>query len=108
MKFSGYLAAFKKDLKDEKKMGTLMEVDSKYLLEGHKWECSQDLQSNYDTLKCRFYRQYLRILKEVDIIEDLFKAVHQRFLAAIDHLDYYYPYSNESREEIHPRRRILS
>ena len=41
----------------------------------------------------------MRILKEVDIIEDLFKAVHQRFLAAIDHLDYYYPYSNDSREK---------
>ena len=30
----------------------------------------------------------------------MFKAVHQRFLAAIDHLDYYYPYSNDSREKI--------
>ena len=53
--------------------------------------------------------KYLRILKEVDITENLFKAVHQRFLAAIDHLDYYYPYSNESsRKEIHSRRGILS
>ena len=38
MKFGKYLAAFKKDLKDEKKMGTLMEIDPKYLLEGHEWE----------------------------------------------------------------------
>ena len=68
-------------------------------MEGHEWDCSQKLQSHFDTIKCRFHRQYLRILKEVDVIEDLFKAVHQRFLAAIDHLDYYYPYSNESREK---------
>ena len=41
----------------------------------------------------------MKIPKEVDIIEDLIKAVHQRFLAAIDHLDNYYPYSNDSREK---------
>ena len=58
------------------------------------------LQSNFNTIKCRFHRQYLRILKEVDIIEDLFKTVHQTFLAAIDHLDYYYSYLNDSREKI--------
>ena len=99
MKFGKYLAAFKKDLKGEKKMGTLMEVDPKYLLEGFEWDCSQKLQSQFDTIKCRFHRKYLRILKEVDAIEELFNAVHQGFLADIDHLDYYYPYSNESREK---------
>ena len=48
MTFREYLAAFKKDLKDEMKLGTFMEVDSLYLLEGHEWDCSQKLQSIYD------------------------------------------------------------
>ena len=39
----------------------------------------------------------MRILKETDVITDLFRSVHQRFLAAIDHLDYY-PHSEGSRE----------
>ena len=48
--------------------------------------------TQFGTIRCRFYRQYLRILKEADVITDLFRSVHQRFLAAIDHLDYYPSY----------------
>ena len=55
MKFDKYLVAFKKDLKDERKMDTLMEIDPKYLLEGHEWDCSQKLQSYFNTIKCRFH-----------------------------------------------------
>ena len=63
IKFNKYLQACKRDLKNEKKMGTLMEVDPNYLIDGKEWDCTQDMKDGYGTLKCRFYRQYLRILK---------------------------------------------
>ena len=78
-KFDRYLSSCKKDLRNENKMGTLMEIDPRYKLQGHEWDCSQKLPSRFGTIKSRFYRQYLRILKEADVITDLFKAVHQRF-----------------------------
>ena len=99
MKFNEYLQAFKRDLKDEKKMGTLMDMKPRFLLEGNEWDCTQDMRNNYETLKCKFYRQYLRIIKEVTIIEELFQSIHQNFLAAIDHLDYYPQYTNDTREK---------
>ena len=71
MKFNEYLQAFKTDLKDERKMGTLMDMNPRFLLEGTDRDCTQDMRNNYETLQCKFYRQYLRILKEVTIIEEL-------------------------------------
>ena len=99
MKFNKYLQAFKTDLKDEKKMGTLMDMNPRFLLEGTEKDCTQDMRNNYETLQCKFYRQYLRIIKEVTIIEELFQSIHQKFLAAIDHLDYYPQYANNTREK---------
>ena len=52
---------------------------------------------NLVALDVGFTRQYLRIPKETDFITDLFESVHQRCLAAIDHLDHY-PHSEGSRE----------
>ena len=100
IKFNEYLQAFKTDLKDERKMGTLMDMNPRFLLEGTNRDCTQDMQNNYETLQCKFYRQYLRILKEVTIIEELFQSIHQKFLAAIDHLDYYPQYTNNTMEKI--------
>ena len=99
MKFNEYLQAFKTDLKDERKMGTLMDMNPKFLLEGNDRDCTQDMRNTFETLRCKFYRQYLRILKEVTIIEELFQSIHQKFLAAIDHLDYYPQYTNNTREK---------
>ena len=99
MKFNKYLQAFKTDLKDEKKMGTLMDMNPRFLLEGTEKDCTQDMRNNYETLQCKFYRQYLGIIKEVTIIEELFQSIHQKFLAAIDHLDYYPQYANNTREK---------
>ena len=100
MKFNEYLQAFKTDLKDERKMGTLMDMNPKFLLEGTDRDCTQDMRNNYETLPCKFYRQYLRILKEVTIIEEIFQSIHQKFLAAIiDHLDYYPQYVNNTMEK---------
>ena len=56
------------------------------------------MRNNYETLQCKFYRKYIRILKEVTIIEELFQSIHQKFLAAIDHLDYYPQYTNNTRQ----------
>ena len=97
-KFGRYLTSFKEDLSDENKMGSLMKSDSIYKLRGYEWDCTQKGLNQFGTIRCRFYRQYLRILKEVDVITDLFRSVHQRFLAAIDHLDYYPSYKS-SREK---------
>ena len=83
----------------KRKMGTLMDMDPKFLLEGNDRDCTQDMRNTFETLRCKFYRQYLRILKEVAIIEELFQSIHQKFLAAIDHLDYYPQYSNNTREK---------
>ena len=96
-KFGRYLSSFKRDLQNENKMGTLMKLESTYKLLGHEWDCTHQALSKFGNIRCRFYRQYLRILKEADVITDLFGSVHQRFLAAIDHLDYYPSYKT-SRE----------
>ena len=88
-----------KPLKDERKMGTLMDMNPRFLLEGTDRDCTQDMRNNYGTLQCKFYRLYLRILKEVTIIEELYQSIHQKFLAAIDHLDYYPQYTNNTREK---------
>ena len=56
-----------------------MDMNPRFLLEGNEWYCTQDRRNNYETLKCKFYRQYLRIIKEVTIIEELFQSVHQKF-----------------------------
>ena len=71
-RFERYLSAFKEDLKDENKMGTLMKVDPSYKLRWYEWYCSQKLPSQFGTIRCRFYRQYLRILKEADVITYLY------------------------------------
>ena len=84
-KFGRYLASFKEDLANENKMGTLMKVEPTYKLRGYEWDCTQKALSQFGTIRCRFYRQYL------------FRSVHQKVLAAIDHLDYYPSYKN-SRE----------
>ena len=76
IKFNKYLQAFKRDLKNEKKMGTLMDVNPNYLIDGKEWGCTQDMKDGYETVKCKFYRQYLRILKETTIIEELFQSIH--------------------------------
>ena len=99
MKFNEYLQAFKTDLKDERKMGTQMDMNPRFLLKSTDRGCTQDMTNNYETLQCKFYRQYLRILKEVTITEELFQSIHQKFLAAIDHLDYYPQYTNNTREK---------
>ena len=78
-------------------MGSLMKIEPTYKLRGYEWDCTQRELTQFGTIRCRFYRQYLRILKEADVITDLFRSVHQRFLAAIDHLDYYPSYKT-SRE----------
>ena len=96
-KFGRYLSAFKRDLQNENKMGTLMKLEPTYKLLGNNWDCTHQALSKFGNIRCRFYRQYLRILKEADVITDLFESVHQRFLAAIDHLDYYPSYKT-SRE----------
>ena len=96
-KFGRYLLSFKEDLTDESKMGSLMKEEPTYKLRGYEWDCTQRELAQFGTIRCRFYRQYLRILKEVDVITDLSRAVHQRFLAAIDHLNYY-PSDKTSRE----------
>ena len=96
-KFGRYLTSFKEDLTDENKMGSLMKLEPTYKLRGYEWDCTQKELTQFGTIRCRFYRQYLRILKEADVITDLFGSVHQRFLAAIDHLDYYPSYKT-SRE----------
>ena len=74
-----------------------MKLEPTYKLLGHEWDCTHQALSKFGNIRCRFYRQYLRILKEADVITDLFRSVHQRFLAAIDHLDYYPSYKT-SRE----------
>ena len=96
-KFGRYLSAFKRDLQNENKMGSLMKLEPTYKLRGYEWDCTQKELSKFGNIRCRFYRQYLRMLTEVDVIADLFGSVHQRFLAAIDHLDYY-PSYKPSRE----------
>ena len=93
-KLDRYLSAFKDDLTNENKMGKIIKIDPSYKLRGYEWDCSQKLPSQVGTIRCRFHRQYLKILKETDVITDLFRAVHQKFLAAIDHLDYY-PHAKE-------------
>ena len=97
-KFGRYLSSFKRDLQNENKMGTLMKLEPTYKLMGHEWDCTHKALSKFGNIRCRFYRQYLRILKEADVINDLFRSIHQRFLAAIDHLDYYPSYKS-SREK---------
>ena len=96
-KFGRYLTSFKEDLSNENKMGSLMKLEPTNKLRGYEWDCTQKGPTQFGNIRCRFHRQYLRILKEVDVITDLFRSVHQRFLAAIDHLDYY-PSYKPSRE----------
>ena len=50
MKFNEYLQAFKTDLKDERKMGTLMDMNPKFLLEGNDRDCTQDMRNHLETL----------------------------------------------------------
>ena len=83
----------------KRKWGTLMDMNPRFLLEGTEKDCTQDMRNNYETLQCKFYRQYLRIIKEITITEELFHSIHQKFLAAIDHLDYYPQYANNTREK---------
>ena len=76
-RFEKYLSAFKEDLTDKNKMGTIMDEDSRYKLRGYEWDCSQNLPSQFGSIRYRFHRQYLRILKETDVITDLFRSVYQ-------------------------------
>ena len=61
------------------KWDSLMKLEPTYKLIGYEWDCTHKVLSKFGNIRYRFYRQYLRILKEADVITDLLRSVHQRF-----------------------------
>ena len=102
-----YMTDFQKDIKSPEKMGALMGIEYRVSINQTETDCQYWVdKSSYSTLKCRYHRQYMRIIKESDVLVEIFDAVYQRFLAAIDHLDYHPSQSFNTESEPREKRFI--
>ena len=109
LRYRAYLHDFERDMKDPIHVSYLITAGDTLTDEQKDWnahglnleQCHKNLtvDNNY---YCRLGQQYLNMQSEISFIKKIFDAVYQRFLSAIDHLDYH-P-SQETETEIDDNR----
>ena len=93
-KFETYLHRFSRDLWDPDYVGALVnmnrfkEENYEYILKRKKSYFSQTTcrEATYD---CRVKKQYMWIMFETNKLKQLFNKVHEKFLKAIDHMEFH-------------------
>ena len=93
-KFETYLHRFSRDLQDPDYVGTLVNMN-RFKIENYEYIRKRNKsyfgpttcrETTYD---CGIKKQYMRIVFETNKLKQLFNKVHEKFLKAIDHMEFH-------------------
>ena len=93
-KFETYLHRFSRDLQDPDYVGALVNVH-KFKMENYEYIRDRDkpylgpTMCNMATYACRVKKQYMRIVFETNKLRQLFNKIFEKFLKAIDHMEFH-------------------
>ena len=93
-KFETYLHRFSRDLQDPDYVGALVNVNRvkeenyEYIIKRKKSYFGPTIcrEATYD---CRVKKQYMQIVFETNKLKQLFNKIHEKFLKAIDHMEFH-------------------
>ena len=93
-KFETYLHRFSRDLRDPDYVGALVNVH-RFKMENYEYIRDRDkpyfgpTTCNMATYACRVKKQYMRIVFETNKLRQLFNKIFEKFLKAIDHMEFH-------------------
>ena len=93
-KFETYLHRFSRDLWDPDYVGALVnmhrikEENYEYIIKRNK-SYFGPMTCREATYDCRVKKQYMRIVYETNKLRQLFNKIHEKFLKAIDHMEFH-------------------
>ena len=93
-KFEAYLNRFSRDLRDPDYVGALVNAH-RFKLENYEYIRDRDkpyfgpTTCNLATYACRVKKQYMRIVFETNKLRQLFNQIFEKFLKAIDHMEFH-------------------
>ena len=93
-KFESYLNRFSRDLQDPDYVGALVNVH-RFKMENYEYIRDRDkpyfgpTTCNMATYACRVKKQYMRIVFETNKLKQLFNQIFEKFLKAIDHMEFH-------------------
>ena len=93
-KFETYLHRFSRDLRDPDYVGALVNAH-RFKLENYEYIRDRDkpyfgpTTCNLATYACRVKKQYMRIVFETNKLKQLFNKIFEKFLKAIDHMEFH-------------------
>ena len=93
-KFEMYLHRFSRDLRDPDYVGALVnmhrikEENYEYIIKRNK-SFFGPMTCRKATYDCRVKKQYMRIVYETNKLRQLFNKIHEKFLKAIDHMEFH-------------------
>ena len=93
-KFEAYIHRFSRDLQDPDYIGALVNM---HRIKEENYEYIQKRGKAYfspmtcrdATYDCRVKRQYMQIIYETNKLRELFNGIHEKFLKAIDHMEFH-------------------
>ena len=93
-KFEAYLNRFSRDLQDPDYVGALVNAH-RFKIENYEYIRDRDkpyfgpTTCNMATYACRVKKQYMRIVFETNKLRQLFNKIFEKFLKAIDHMEFH-------------------
>ena len=101
-KFEAYIRRFSRDLWDPDYVGALVNM---HRIKEENYEYIRKRGKAYfgpmtcrdATYDCRVKRQYMQIMYETNKLRELFNGVHEKFLKAIDHMEFHPTLGNEKK-----------
>ena len=93
-KFETYIHRFSRDLRDPDYVGALVNI---HRIKEENYEYIKKRGKAYfgpmtcrdATYDCRVKRQYMQIMYETNKLRELFNGIHEKFLKAIDHMEFH-------------------
>ena len=93
-KFEAYIYRFSRDLQDPDYVGALVNM---HRIKEENYEYIRKRGKAYfgpatckdATYDCRVKKQYMRIIYETNKLRELFNRIHEKFLKAIDHMEFH-------------------
>ena len=93
-KFETYLHRFSRDLQDPDYVGALVNVH-RFKMENYEYIRDRDkpyfgpTTCNAATYDCRVKKKYMRIVFETNKLKQFFNMIYEKFLKAIDHMEFH-------------------
>ena len=103
-KFEAYIHRFSRDLQDPDYVGALVNM---HRIKEENYEYIKKRGKAYfgpmtcrdATYDCRVKRQYMQIMYETNKLRELFNGIHEKYLKAIDHMEFH-PTLGKKRKEL--------